>query len=78
MIEEGKECEAYGVEEIATDNDIEAKEAKDDSMEDGNTEDSFPLILETSAVASESHVRLKRRKVAERKQRLKPMHVTEK
>ena len=27
---EGKECEAYGVEKIATDNDIEMKEAKDD------------------------------------------------
>ena len=49
---EGKECESYGVEEIAMDNDIEVKVAKDDSMEDGNTEDSFPLIVETSVVAS--------------------------
>ena len=55
MIKEGhKECEAYGVEEITTGNDIEVKVAADDFLEDGNTKDSFPLILETLAVVDES------------------------
>ena len=48
IIEEGEECEAYGVEGIATDNDIEAKVAKDNLMMYGGVEDSSPLILETS------------------------------
>ena len=54
MIEEGKECEAYGFEEIATDNKIESEVAMDELMADGGVETFPTLILETSAVVSEN------------------------
>ena len=66
LIKEGhKECVAYGVEEITTGNDIEVKVTKDDSTEDGNTEHSFPVIRDTSTVASESQRETKETKGGE-------------
>ena len=54
MIEKENRCEAYGFEEMAVDNNIESEVAMDELMADGSVETFPTLILETSAVASES------------------------